>query len=57
MFFDLNIAEEQPILNINLSGDLPLDKLKDYAEYLEDKIERLPQIKEAAIRGAQEKRS
>ncbi|MFY7937163.1 MAG: efflux RND transporter permease subunit, partial [Flavobacterium sp.] len=25
--FDLNIAEEQPILNINLSGDLPLDKL------------------------------
>lgn len=53
--FDLNIAEEQPILNINLSGDLPLDKLKDYAEYLEDKIERLPQIKEAAIRGAQEK--
>lgn len=53
--FDLNIAEEQPILNINLSGDIPLDKLKDYAEYLEDKIERLPQIKEAAIRGAQEK--
>lgn len=53
--FDLNIAEEQPILNINLSGDIPLDKLKDYAEYLEDKIERLPQIKEAAIRGAQVK--
>ena len=53
--FDLNIAEEQPILNINLSGDMPLEKLKEYAEYLEDKIERLPQIKEAAIRGAQEK--
>lgn len=53
--FDLNIAEEQPILNINLSGDIPLAQLKEYAEYLEDKIERLPQIKEAAIRGAQEK--
>lgn len=53
--FDLNIAEEQPILNINLYGDIPLEKLKEYAEYLEDRIERLPQIKEAAIRGAQEK--
>ena len=53
--FDLNIAEEFPILNINLTGDVPLQKLKEYAEYLEERIERLPQIKEAAIRGAQEK--
>ncbi len=53
--FDLNIAEEFPILNINLSGDLPADKLKEYGEYLEDKIERLPQIKEVAIRGVQDK--
>lgn len=53
--FDLNIAEEVPILNVNLSGDFPSEKLKEYAEYLEEKIERLPQIKEAAIRGAQDK--
>ena len=53
--FDLNIAEEVPILNINLTGDFTSEKLKDYAEYLEEKIERLPQIKEAAIRGAEDK--
>lgn len=53
--FDLNIAEEFPILNINLSGDLPAEKLKEYGEYLEEKIERLPQIKEVAIRGVQDK--
>jgi len=52
--FDLNIAEEVPILNVNLSGDFTSQKLKEYAEYLEEKIERLPQIKEAAIRGAED---
>ncbi|MFA9290700.1 MAG: efflux RND transporter permease subunit [Solirubrobacteraceae bacterium] len=53
--FDLNIAEEFPILNLNIIGNYPADKLKEYAEYLEEKIERLPQIKEAAIRGAEDK--
>jgi multidrug efflux pump len=53
--FDLNIAEEVPILNISLTGDFTSDKLKEYAEYLEERIERLPQIKEAAIRGAEDK--
>lgn len=52
--FDLNISEEQPILNINLTGDYQVQKLKDYAEYLQEKIELLPQIKEASIRGAEE---
>lgn len=53
--FDLNIGEEVPILNINLTGDFTSEKLKEYAEYLEEHIERLPQIKEAAIRGAEDK--
>mgnify|MGYP000008765046 CR=1 FL=1 len=53
--FDLNIAEETPILNINISGDYPVHKLKDYAEYLQDEIEALDEIKKADIRGAQEK--
>jgi multidrug efflux pump len=53
--FDLNIAEEFPILNLNIIGNYPAEKLKEYAEYLEEKIERLPQIKEAAIRGAEDK--
>ena len=52
--FDLNISEEQPILNINLTGDFQVQQLKDYAEHLQDKIELLPQIKEATIRGAEE---
>ena len=53
--FDLNISEEQPILNINLTGDYPVQELKTYAEYLQEKIELLPQIKEASIRGAEDK--
>ncbi|MDA0678400.1 MAG: efflux RND transporter permease subunit, partial [Bacteroidetes bacterium] len=53
--FDLNIAESQPIMNVNLKGDYTTEQLKTYAEYLEDAIEDLPQIKEVDIRGAQEK--
>ncbi|MCC4226643.1 efflux RND transporter permease subunit [Zunongwangia profunda] len=52
--FDLNISEEMPILNINLIGDYPVQELKTYAEYLQEKIELLPQIKEASIRGAED---
>ncbi|MDT0606034.1 efflux RND transporter permease subunit [Croceitalea rosinachiae] len=53
--FDLNLAESFPILNVNLKGDYPVEKLKDYAEYLEDEIENLEEIKQVDIRGAQEK--
>lgn len=53
--FDLNFSEEMPILNVNLTGNYPIQQLKDYAEYLQDKIELLPQIKEATIRGVDEK--
>ena len=53
--FDLNFSEEMPILNINITGDYPVDKLKEFAEYLQDEIEDLPEIKAAVIRGAQEK--
>lgn len=53
--FDLSMSEEVPILNINISGDYPVDILKEYGEYLEDKIESLSEIKQVDIRGAQEK--
>ncbi len=53
--FDLSISEETPILNINITGDYPVEKLKEYAEYLEDEITDLKEIKKADIRGAQEK--
>lgn len=53
--FEMNISELTPILNINLSGDFSIDQLNDYAEYLEDKIEKLPEITEVDIRGVREK--
>lgn len=53
--FDLNLSEEIAIMNINLTGDYPVERLKAYGEYLEDRIEDLPQIKKVDIRGAQEK--
>ncbi|GAB4380200.1 MAG: efflux RND transporter permease subunit [Salibacteraceae bacterium] len=53
--FELNISELSPIMNINLSGDFSIDQLNSYAEYLEDKIEKLPQITEVDIRGVDEK--
>ncbi|MDA8595485.1 efflux RND transporter permease subunit [Flavobacteriaceae bacterium] len=53
--FDLNISEAMPIMNINLTGDYSSQQLKEYAEYLQEKIEELPEIKEASIRGVQDK--
>ncbi|MET1258322.1 efflux RND transporter permease subunit [Flagellimonas sp. DF-77] len=53
--FDLNLAESFPILNVNIKGDYPVEKLKEYAELLEDEIENLEEIKQVDIRGAQDK--
>ncbi|MEP1097563.1 MAG: efflux RND transporter permease subunit [Cyclobacteriaceae bacterium] len=53
--FDLNLSEEIPIMNVNITGDYPVEKLKEYGEYLEDEIEDLIEIKGVDIRGAQEK--
>jgi len=53
--FALSMSEEMPILNINISGDYPVQRLKEFAEYLQDDIEDLSEIKQADIRGAQEK--
>jgi len=53
--FELSMSEEMPILNINISGDYPVYKLKEFAEYLQDEIEDLAEIKKADIRGAQDK--
>src|SRR5690606_22652209 len=53
--FDLNLSEEMPIMNINIQGNYPVEKLKEYGEYLEDLVEAIPEIKQVDIRGAQEK--
>lgn len=46
--FDIN---EQPIMNINLAGDLPLDQIKKYGEDLQDRIEGLREITRVDIVG------
>ncbi|NQX77369.1 efflux RND transporter permease subunit [Gilvibacter sp.] len=53
--FDLSLSEEMPILNVNIKGNYTVEKLKEYAEYLQDEIEDIKQIKAADIRGAQDK--
>lgn len=53
--FEMNISEMMPVMNINLSGDFSVEQLEDYAEYLEDEIEALPEITEVDIRGVQDK--
>ncbi len=51
----LDFSELKPIMNVNISGDYTASKLKKFAEYLQDKIEQLPQISAADIRGVQDK--
>jgi multidrug efflux pump len=46
---------EFPIININLSGDYSIEELKDYAEYLEDRIESVGEISKVEIRGVDER--
>ncbi len=51
----LDFSELKPIMNVNISGDYTPEKLKKFAEFLQDKIEQLPQISAADIRGVQDK--
>ncbi|MDG1057663.1 MAG: efflux RND transporter permease subunit [Flavobacteriaceae bacterium] len=52
--FEFSLSEEVPILNIGLSGDLPIKEMKFYGELLQDKIEQMSEIKEVALRGVQD---
>lgn len=51
---DFNIAD-QPILNINLSGNFDLVELKAFADEIQDGIESLSDVNEAEIIGALER--
>lgn len=44
-----------PMLFVNISGEYELDELKRYGEYLQDEIEKLPEVSEANLRGAKER--
>jgi multidrug efflux pump len=52
--FEINFSEF-PIMNINLSGNYELEQLKYYGEYLEEEIEKIPEISKVEIRGIDEK--
>ncbi|MBE0424613.1 MAG: efflux RND transporter permease subunit, partial [Lutibacter sp.] len=52
---ELNFAELMPIMNLNLSGDFSMEELKAYGEFLEDEIEKIPEISKVEIRGIQDK--
>lgn len=55
---DPNVMEldfsEFPVMNINIAGDYPYQRLKEYAESLEEQIENLPEISGVDISGLQE---
>ena len=51
---EFDFAERYPVLNITLIGDYTVEELKKYADYLELRIERLPEIKSVEIRGLQD---
>ena len=48
--FEINL-QDLPIMYVNMSGDYSNEELEEYAEYLQDEIEGLPQIQEANITG------
>jgi len=48
---DIDVAD-QPILNVNLSGDYDLKKLKEYADNLKDDIEGMKEISQVKEVGA-----
>jgi multidrug efflux pump len=50
--FDIS---EVPIMNVNIAGDFSLDKLKDYADALKDRIEEMREITRVDLVGALEK--
>lgn len=51
---DFNL-DDQPILNINLSGNFDLVELKKFADEIQDRIESLSDVNEAEIVGALER--
>ncbi|MBK9627392.1 MAG: efflux RND transporter permease subunit [Flavobacteriales bacterium] len=53
--FEMNFSELMPVMNINLSGDYPMEQLHEYAKHLEDRIEELPEINKVEIRGVPER--
>ncbi|MEM9324532.1 MAG: efflux RND transporter permease subunit [Bacteroidota bacterium] len=52
--FELNFSEF-PIMNLNLAGDYTVSELQEFAELLEDEIEKISEISKVEITGIEEK--
>ena len=51
---EMNFSEI-PIVTINISGQFPMDELRDYAEYIQDEVENISEVSEAVMKGALER--
>ena len=51
---EINLSD-LPIMFINISGDYSPEELRGYAEYLQDEIEKLPEMSKVEIRGLSNK--
>ena len=51
---DFNFSEF-PVMTVNISGDYPKQQVRNVAEYLQDKIEDLKEIKAVNLKGALER--
>jgi multidrug efflux pump subunit AcrB len=49
--FEMDFSELMPILSISMVGDYPIEQMKDFAGYLEEKIEQFQEVKSVDIRG------
>ncbi len=49
-------VNEFPIININLSGEYPVDLLKEKADIIKDRVEAIAEINAVDIRGVQQKK-
>ena len=50
---EMNFSEF-PVMNVNVSGDYPQEKLKEYAEYLQDQMEALSEVSSVDLSGLNE---
>ncbi len=54
LVLEVNTADI-PIMTVNMSGDFTMDQLRDYGEFMEDKIEDVKQVSGVDIKGALER--
>lgn len=52
--FEINFSEF-PIMTVNMAGNFSNDELRNYGEYLQTEIEKLPEISEVKLKGVAEK--